>query len=223
MQFCSRIFQRSRWALSANQNAPLKWKIHPFMLCRFHIALLRSGAPLTLVRAGLVVLHLSLVGTVQAAQGSSTASMANSRPYLATHGSTALRFIEEYPVKPLVRKPVASGPPVAASAPAIADVALANDQAAASTPPMPLPDADSMPSEEPITELAQSTPGSTAKVHPILPDDTRRQVQAQDFLPLFRLPASGSLRDADVIMPASSLVAPTVGTQPASSATYRQE
>lgn len=190
---------------------------------RLHTAQLRGGTSLTLVRAGLVALHLSLMGTVQAAERSPTVAVANSRPYLATHGSTALRFIEEYPVKPLVRKPVASGPPVAASAPEIADVALANDQAAASTPPMPLPEPGATPGGEPIADLAKPTPDSTTKVHPILPDDTRRQVQAQDFLPLFRLPASGSLRDADVIMPASSLVAPTVGTQPASSATYRQE
>ncbi len=154
-----------------------------------------------------------MVATAQAAQQTLGLPQAKSRAYLTTGHSPALRFREAVPTTPLLRKPVASGPPVAASAPEIAEVALANDHAAASTPPMPLPTPEPAANDTPP---AKPEPPPAPKPQPILPDDTRRKVQSQDFLPLFRFP--GSPEDVTAV-PAP----PAPGTLPPSSATYRQQ
>lgn len=163
----------------------------------------------------LALLHLSMVATANAAHQILSAPPP-SRPYLASLGSTALRFKEAAVIRPLMRKPIASGPPVAASEPEVAEVALANSQAAASTPPMPL--------ETEPEKTAEPTPAPAApKVQAILPDDTRRKVQSQDFLPLFRFPGGTSpTGDVTVIAPVPS-EPPAPGTLPPSSATYRQQ
>jgi hypothetical protein len=175
----------------------------------------------------LVLLHLTMVATVHAAQKTLATKNATSRPYLATFGAPALRFMEATPAPPLTVKPIASGPPVAAIAPEVAEVSMANDQAAASTPPMPfekpaVPPVNEQPTS-PAMELAPATETRPpVKALPILPDDTRRKVQSQDFLPLFRFPgASGSLEDVTVIAPGVP-TPPAPGSQPPSSATYRQ-
>jgi hypothetical protein len=177
----------------------------------------------------LVLLHLTMVATAQAAQQTLAARKPASQPYLATFGAPALRFMEATPTPPPMVKPIASGPPVAASAPEIAEVSMANDQAAASTPPMPFEKPTAQPpaghSSPPALEPAQTPAVETrppVKALPILPDDTRRKVQSQDFLPLFRFPgASGSPEDVTVIAPGVP-TPPAPGSQPPSSATYRQ-
>lgn len=176
----------------------------------------------------LVLLHLTMVATAHAAQQTLATRKPVSQPYLATFGAPALRFLEATPTPPPTVKPIASGPPVAASAPEVAEVSMANDQAAASTPPMPF----EKPATQPPAEQPSATPSEPAaattetrppvKALPILPDDTRRKVQSQDFLPLFRFPgASGSLEDVTVIAPGVP-TPPAPGSQPPSSATYRQ-
>lgn len=173
----------------------------------------------------LVLLHLTMVATAHAAQQTLSPRKPVSQPYLATVGAPALRFME--PTPPPAVKPIASGPPVAASEPEVAEVSLANDQAAASTPPMPF---DKPPTQAPFEPSSSAEPVQTpavetrpqAKPLPILPDDTRRKVQSQDFLPLFRFPgSSGSLEDVTVIAPGVP-TPPAPGSQLPSSATYRQ-
>jgi hypothetical protein len=169
----------------------------------------------------LVLMHLLSVATAYAAQQTLGIAQPVSRPYLASMGAPALRFQDAPPAPPPMVKPIASGPPVAASAPAEAEVNLANDQAAASTPPMPLP---SEPKPSPASEPEKPEPpaASPPKVLPILPDDTRRKVQSQDFLPLFRLPGpGGATEDVTIIVPGVP-TPPVPGTLPPSSATYRQ-
>lgn len=198
------------------------------MPCRLPTSPPRGGAPAVLCRVILVLLHLTVVATAHAAQQTLAAKKPASRPYLATFGAPALRFLEATPTPPPTVKPIASGPPVAASAPEVAEVSMANDEAAASTPPMPF----EKPTEKRVTEhTSPTTPAPAqapvetrppAKALPILPDDTRRKVQSQDFLPLFRFPgASGSPEDVTVIAPGVP-TPPAPGSQPASSATYRQ-
>ena len=132
-------------------------------------------------------------------------------------GSPALRFHEVLTTPPLMMKPIASGPPVAASAPEVAEVNLANNQAAASTPPITMESAQ--PAEPKSSKPEEpATPG--VKPKPILPDDTRRRLQSQDFLPLFRFPGSGGPSE-DVIPAVPTPPAP--GTLPPSSATYQQQ
>jgi len=195
------------------------------MPCRLPTSHLRGGTTAVLCRLILAVLHLTVVATAYAAQQTLGIKQAVTRPYLATMGPPAMRFQDPAPVPPPVVKPIASGPPVAASAPEEAEVSLANDRAAASTPPMPVSNtaptviqatpAESFPAES-------SKPETTApKALPILPDDTRRKVQSQDFLPLFRLPGSGGpVEETSVILPGVP-APPAPGTLPPSSATYR--
>lgn len=177
----------------------------------------------------LVLLHLTVVATAQAARQTLALPKPVSQPYLATFGAPALRFQEMAPIPPPSVKPIASGPPVAAITPEVAAVSLANDQAAASTPPMPIervPTATPFPANPAPTSTPEPTPSPEArppiKALPILPDDTRTKVQSQDFLPLFRFPgSSASVEDVTVITPGVP-VPPTPNSLPPSSATYRQ-
>lgn len=226
MHFSSSSQPSDRFRKSANQNFPLKWNTSHFMPCHFPTSRPRGGAPAALSRMILVLLHLSMVATAQAAQQVLALPKPISRPYLATFGAPALRF-QEAPPPPPAAKPIASGPPVAASAPEVAEVSLANNQAAASTPPMPVDKtatsatvADQ--SASGMDSATASPTRSPTKALPILPDDTRTKVQSQDFLPLFRFPGgSGSLGDVDVIVPGVP-TPPAPNSLPPSSATYRQ-
>lgn len=162
-----------------------------------------------------------MIATAHAAQQTLAIPRPASRPYVASMGSPALRFMEAIPTAPVLTKPIASGPPVAASAPEVAEVNLANNQAAASTPPMPVDVAQvppAMATETPAQKPDQpASPGP--KPQPIIPDDTRRKLQSQDFLPLFRFPgATASAEDVTPSVPAP----PAPGTLPPSSATYQQ-
>jgi len=158
-----------------------------------------------------------VVATAYAAHQTLAIPTPVSRPYLASIGGPVLRFREAMPVPPILVKPIASGPPVAASAPELAAVNLANNEAAASTPPMSLEPAQPAQPAEPAKVTEQPAAPPATKPQPILPDDTRRQLQSQDFLPLFRFPGSGYLAE-DVTVPAP----PVPGTLPPSSATYQQ-
>ena len=172
-------------------------------------------------RLTLALLHLLMVATAQAAQQTLAIPPKISQPYVSAMGSPGLRFRAASPNTPLTRRPAAGGPPVAATTPEQADVVLANNQAAASTPPFPSSESPVDPVHpEAATQAPDQSP--TSRLRPVLPDDTPRPVQSQDFLPLFRFPGNGS-SEPDVLLPASVPMAPTPYTMPQSSATYRQE
>ncbi len=217
MQFSSSSYPPDRFRESANQNHPLKWNISPFMPCRFQKTPPRGGAAPALCRLILALLHLTVIATAYAAQQTLAIPQPVSRPYLASIGSPGLRFNEVNSAPPMMVKPIASGPPVAASAPEVAEVNLANNQAAASTPPLPVEPAQ--PAEQKSSKPEEpATPA--VKPKPILPDDTRRKLQSQDFLPLFRFPGSGG--PSEDVTPAVP-TPPAPGTLPPSSATYQQQ
>lgn len=218
MQFVSRTSAARRYK-EANQNHLLKWKSSPFMPYRYPSSRPRGWTPVALCHVILALLHLSMVATAYAAHQTLGLPTPVTKPYLAAMNSPALRFREAVSTAPLQRKPVATGSPVAASAPEVAEVALANDHAAASTPPMPLPGSEA---KAPETGTVKPEPAPASKAQPILPDDTRRKVQSQDFLPLFRFPG-GPGSNEDVIVPVGVPVPPVPGTLPPSSATYKQE
>jgi hypothetical protein len=163
-----------------------------------------------------------MVATAHAAQQTLAIPQKISQPYVAAMGSPGLRFRAALPNTPLTRRPIASGPPVAAINPEAAEVALANNHAAASTPPFPPTDTspDTAPPATPATKPDAVAPAP--KVKPILPDDTPKPVQSQDFLPLFRFPGNGN-SEPDVLLAPSVPVPPVPNTMPQSSATYRQE
>lgn len=161
-----------------------------------------------------------MVATAHAAQQTLAIPHKISQPYVAAMGSPGLRFRTSLPNTPLTRRPIASGPPVAAISTDAAEVALANNHAAASAPPFP-------PSETPVVPTQPATPHSDSiapapTVKPILPDDTPKPVQSQDFLPLFRFPGNGG-SEPDVLLAPSVPVPPVPSTMPQSSATYRQQ
>lgn len=174
---------------------------------------------MALCRLLFAVLHLSMVATAHAAQQTLAVPAVISQPYLLAMNSPALRFRELPATTPLVRKPIASGPPVAASEPEVAEVALANNHAAASTPPIPASEAPTAAAAAPAKSAPTSEPTPPpAKVKPILPDDTPQPIRSEDFLPLFRFPTN----NGDVVVPV--VPTPTApGTLPVSSATYKQE
>jgi len=163
-----------------------------------------------------------MVATAHAAQQTLAIPQKISQPYVAAMGSPGLRFRTALPNTPLTRRPIASGPPVAAITPEATEVALANNHAAASTPPFPSAEASSPATTPPEPTPPAANAAPTPKVKPILPDDTPKPVQSQDFLPLFRFPGNGS-SEPDVLLAPSVPVPPTPNTMPQSSATYRQE
>lgn len=140
------------------------------------------------------------------------------RPYLAVVGAPALRFGEAPPPPPLWVRPVAGAPPT-----------LPSESAPAATNAIDAP-------TEPASENIPTTPASTADVivlpggtppakspPPILPDDTRPKVRAEDFLPFFQFPGTASsASDVTVVTPAVP-GAPAPAPMPRSSATYRQQ
>jgi len=163
-----------------------------------------------------------MVATAHAAQQTLAAlPQKMSQPYLATMGSPGLRFRENAVTTALVRKPIASGPPIAAITPEAAEVALANNHAAASTPPFPSTEAGP---NAPSPEAPKSPAAPDTKVQPILPDDTPHPAQSQDFLPLFRFPGRDNSNPDVVVMPGlHSVLNPPAAPQTPSTATYRQE
>jgi hypothetical protein len=228
MQFPSSKPKRIRCWKTANQNPPLKWNTSHFMPCHLTTPPSRGRALMALCRMLLIALHLTMVATAYAAQQTLSLVMPISRPYLATFGAPALRFQEVPPPPPPLAKPIASGPPVAAGAPVIAEVTLANDQAAASIPslppgkPQPEAKTPTLPAESPEATPPAEKPHPTVQPLPIIPDDTRAKVQSQDFLPLFRFPGkSGAGEDVTVVAPGIP-TPPSPNSLPPSSATYRQ-
>jgi len=220
MEFRSRSHGPRRWR-KVESEPPLKWNPSPFMLSRRPLSPPQGGAPVALCRVMLALMHLSVVATAHAAQQTLNLPQSISAPYLIATRSPALRFQEAPVTTPLTRKPVASGPPFVASTPEVAEVALANNHAAASTPPMPISQPESTSPEASAASKPPEAIVPPSKMPPILPDDTRRKVQSQDFLPLFRFPG-GDGSNPDVIVPGIPTL-PAPAPLPPSSATYRQQ
>jgi hypothetical protein len=140
-----------------------------------------------------------------------------SRPYLAAINPPGLRFSEALPPPDLSVRPPAGAPPAPAAVAEPVAVAAAALPPAAARPPLaaesrPPPAAPAGPASVPATP----TP-------PILPDDTRAKVRPEDFLPFFQFPANAAQADGVTVVAPATLTPPTPGTQPPSSATYRQQ
>ena len=130
-----------------------------------------------------------------------------SAPYLTVYGPPGLRFRElEVPPEPALR-PVAAGPPVPGLSAVAVAVAVANAAAIQIPTASGVPIMDVAKPGQLNTPQGESTPLAAAKpVAPaILPDDTRHQIRAEDFLPYFQIPGG-----------------PVPAQLPPSSATYTQ-
>ena len=134
-------------------------------------------------------------------------SAPESAPYLTATGPPVLRFREpEVPPEPALR-PVAVGPPVPGLNAVESAVAVANAAAVRVSPAGGVPVMDVAKPGQLNTPQGAPKPLAAAKPIPpaILPDDTRPQVRAEDFLPYFQIPGG-----------------PVPAQLPPSSATYTQ-
>ena len=161
-------------------------------------------------------------------------------PYLIALGAPGLRFREPERVAEPAPRPVAVGPPVVGLEAAEAAVAVAN--AAAVQPPISRdPKSGFAPVLGSVTtpgsgsaSASGTTPGPaiTPSIDPappvvtkpvptpIMVDDLRPQVRAEDFLPYFQIPGSTPAGDASAVPAPRS--APGPAPLPASSAVYQQ-
>ncbi len=136
-------------------------------------------------------------------------------PYLQAVGSSALRFAEAVPPPDLVMRPAAAAPPHPAEAPPLAHVDV-----------IPFKPEESMPARAPQSDTEKMPPASASEPTsepspaPILPDELRPRVRAEDFLPYFQIPASQP-GDPNVIVPMPRSTG-SPGALPPSSATYTQ-
>jgi len=136
--------------------------------------------------------------------------------YLAMVGPAPLRFAEGQPLLPpepvLPASPKSKEPAIAAtttSTPSTQTLAATTDLVAKPTATTP---------EE--TELTGIPPPSTLKPVSILPDDTKREIRAEDVLPFFQFPGAP---DSGAIAVPFSTSQPRGATAPPSSATYKQQ
>jgi len=142
-----------------------------------------------------------------------------SRPYLKISALVIpLRFNSPPPPPPdLTSKPSAGAPPQEIET-TLADNPGVTAAVSTSAAPVAAPEA-------PATTNPTQTPGSTEPGAPvpsaILPDDTRVNTRAEDFLPFFQFPTSNG--DVTVVVPATAPRATAPGQMPLSSATYQQK
>jgi len=143
-------------------------------------------------------------------------------PYLPAIGALPLRFQQAPPPPDLTTRPAAAAPPVPSLSVSETTVAQAN-AAAAHSAPMP-----SRVASEVLVAEAKPEPKATppapqkAAPAPIIPDDTRPTVRAEDFLPYFQIPGSAKQPgEMNVIVPAPR-GAPAPAPLPPSAATYNQ-
>lgn len=143
-----------------------------------------------------------------------------SEPYLPTVGAPQLRFQQVLPPPDLVARPAAGAPPVPPLTPTETAVALANADAVQTVidhpPPSVLP-----PTAPESTTAVVAVPERPAPPA-ILPDDSRRTLRPEDFLPFFQLPGTARTpADITVLVPGAA-AAPAPAPLPPSSATYTQ-
>ncbi len=135
-------------------------------------------------------------------------------PYLIAVGAPALRFREPETASEPAARSVVVGPPVPGLNADEAVVAVAN-AAAVRVPSVREAKPDSV--NAPKSGPALSIPRKPIPLS-ILPDDTRPQVRAEDFLPFFQIPGAAQGGDA----PAAFAPQSAPGALPPSSATYTQ-
>jgi hypothetical protein len=215
---------RYHWA--ANQTDPLTWTVPSHMNSRAQPPR-PAGAFRAAVRLLLGLLPCSIFAGP--ALNPETRRSLDSRPYLTVTSNLSIRFQEELPPPDLSVRPPAGAPPqpqsVAGKPSETAESRKADEKPIAPAQPdlnAAQPSADMQPSP-----AASSTPTPVAapvaapdKPAPaILPDDTKPQVHAEDFLPYFQFPGAHANPNDVTVAPTP----PVPGIQPPSSATYRQQ
>lgn len=151
-------------------------------------------------------------------ESSSDLPAPGSAPYLAVVLPPPLRFKEVLPPPDLANHPAAAAPPRPGGA--REEVAASNRDSIVPITAEKAPEAVVQPTEpeEPMPAALKAPAGEMSVPVPILPDDTPRDVRAEDILPYFQYP--GALPREAVVVPVPANPA-TGRPLPPSSATYQ--
>lgn len=126
-----------------------------------------------------------------------------------------MRFLAPAPPPDLVTRPPAAAPPLLKTeAPTRPDVVLPSPEVAATSP------TNTAAAPEPAATVSTEEHPAARPVAPILVDELRPRVRAEDFLPYFQIPAEHN-GDVSVLVPIPR-GASTPAALPTSSATYTQ-
>lgn len=156
-----------------------------------------------------------LPGTAMAMPATAPSRGAGSgRPYLASVPAPALRFAEAPPPPDLSVRPPAGAPPNLPSHDSSSNPALDVIPAIPSSSPTLSPNDSANRSDAKAPNPAPAR---------IIPDDTRPAVRPEDFLPFFIFPGGAQGPGTPTVVLPSSLTPAAPGTQPLSTATYRQQ
>lgn len=142
-------------------------------------------------------------------------------PYLLATGAPPLRFQEAAPpLHPAPSAPAPAPTPAATPTPDATTPVPTEETAPAITvttdPATPAPSASNPPANPETSTAPAKTPA------PILPDDARPPIRAEDFLPYFQIPGSAKTpADVTLLVPVPK-APPAPGTLAPSSATYTQ-
>lgn len=167
---------------------------------------------------------LSVAVTSATSVAPEATDLLESRPYLTTVGAPTLRFAAAIPPPDLTVRLPAGGPPIVAEEhPSEAEKPKADVTVSApSAQSMTASSGNGSATPGSNTSAAEAEKPAAKPVPPILPDDTRPKVRAEDFLPFFQYPAPGNA-NGDVTVVAPVPTAPAPAPLPPSSATYRQQ
>jgi hypothetical protein len=215
MQKCYSSGAAGRYSRVANQTDPSPWTVAQKMNLRASPPRPGDARP-----AGFRLALSLLPGVVLLAPSVATEILGPaSRPYLTAVHAPALRFGEAPPPPPLWIRPAASAPP----SPATGEPAAAPLEPTGEIPPQHVP-ASSVQAPPPDVIPPATTQAPAKTPAPILPDDTRPKVRAEDFLPFFHFPGSATnTGDVTIVTPAVPGQPASSTPQPRSSATYRQQ
>ncbi len=145
-----------------------------------------------------------------------------SLPYLTVIGAPTLRFQRPTPPPDLVTRPTPAAPPIPKLTPTEIVVAQNNIAAAHSTveplaPPVPSPETIANTSPD-----APDAPAAPPEKPSILPDETRRPIRPEDFLPYFQIPGAANAPAGSNVMGPAPVPTGSNSSLPPSSATYTQ-
>ena len=158
--------------------------------------------------------HAPRKNPVRSASATASSSKSNGTPYLAALAPLPLRFARPG-LEPAAEPPA---PPVAKT-PEPAAIEPQEPQKPAG-PPADIPTSPAI--EQPVAQLPHEEPDPVVPPPlPILPDDTKRELRAEDVLLYFRFPGENGPRGA-VAVPVSP-TQPQSAPLPPSSATYEQK
>ena len=184
-----------------------------------HQRLLPPGGNRALRFLSLLLLALISQREVQAMprfrQPKTNAASPVPRGYLHAIGAPALRFEEPAPAP--TERPLSPS-----IAPKPDPLPSANSRETGKADPISAPTSSHVDEPGLVETKEEQKPVLKNKTSPaIIPDDTRPQIRAEDFLPFFQFPAAGSNGALNVIVPVPREPASPVSL-PTSSATYTQ-